>query len=98
MLIANINTFSGALARNTDRVDGILAGLERMTGGGAKKASALTSSSAKIVGDNGKILDARVFKASVPASIADEAGVAASLSDAFGKAVSELVVWTCKSI
>jgi phospholipid/cholesterol/gamma-HCH transport system substrate-binding protein len=37
-LIANINTFSGALARNSDRVDGIVAGLERMTGGGASKA------------------------------------------------------------
>jgi phospholipid/cholesterol/gamma-HCH transport system substrate-binding protein len=36
--IANLNTFSGALARNSDRVDGILAGLERMTGGGAKAA------------------------------------------------------------
>ena len=207
-LIANINTFSGALARNTDRVDGILSGLERMTGGGAKKASThifdlvaprdfpllakipegqllipepeilgklfndeiqirtaagtpaasfeakwpdalsrvmqsriiqsfenanylktlgrqpegLTVNyqlfidvrsfevstspnpvadiqfSAKIVGDNGKILGARVFQASVPASIADEASVAASLNDAFGKAISELVVWTCKTI
>jgi phospholipid/cholesterol/gamma-HCH transport system substrate-binding protein len=207
-LIANINTFSGALARNTDRVDGILSGLERMTGGGAKKAAAhvfdliaprdippLTKTpdgqllipepeilgklfndeiqvraaagtpaasfeakwpdalsrvmqsriiqsfenanylniigrqpegltvnyqlfidvrrfqvttlptpvadiqfSAKIVGDNGKILGAKLFQASVPASIADEASVAASLNDAFGKAVTELVVWTCKSI
>ena len=32
--IANINTFSAALARNSDRVDGILKGLERMAGGG----------------------------------------------------------------
>ncbi len=31
--IANINTFSAALARNSDKVDGILAGIERMTGG-----------------------------------------------------------------
>jgi phospholipid/cholesterol/gamma-HCH transport system substrate-binding protein len=38
--IANINTFSEALARNTDRVDGILAGLEKMTGGNAQKAKA----------------------------------------------------------
>jgi phospholipid/cholesterol/gamma-HCH transport system substrate-binding protein len=35
-LIGNIDKFAGALARNSDRVDGILAGLERMTGGGAK--------------------------------------------------------------
>jgi phospholipid/cholesterol/gamma-HCH transport system substrate-binding protein len=31
--IGNLNNFSGALARNSDKVDGILAGLERMTGG-----------------------------------------------------------------
>jgi phospholipid/cholesterol/gamma-HCH transport system substrate-binding protein len=37
--IANLNTFAGALARNSDRVDGILAGLERMTGGGAAKTT-----------------------------------------------------------
>ncbi|MGD9502553.1 MAG: ABC-type transport auxiliary lipoprotein family protein [Methyloceanibacter sp.] len=32
--IANIDSFAGALARNSGKVDGILAGLERMTGGG----------------------------------------------------------------
>jgi phospholipid/cholesterol/gamma-HCH transport system substrate-binding protein len=36
--IANLNTFSGALARNSDRLDGIIAGLERLTGGGAASA------------------------------------------------------------
>jgi phospholipid/cholesterol/gamma-HCH transport system substrate-binding protein len=36
--IANVNTFSAALARNSDRVDGILKGLERMTGGGPASA------------------------------------------------------------
>jgi phospholipid/cholesterol/gamma-HCH transport system substrate-binding protein len=36
--IGNIDTFSGALARNSDKVDGILAGLERMTGGGTSQA------------------------------------------------------------
>jgi phospholipid/cholesterol/gamma-HCH transport system substrate-binding protein len=34
--IASIEKFSGALARNSDRVDGIVAGLERLTGGGQK--------------------------------------------------------------
>jgi len=38
-LIANIDKFSGALARNTDRVDGIIAGVERLTGGGQKQIS-----------------------------------------------------------
>src|SRR6266702_6059345 len=32
--IANLKTFSAALARNSDRVDGIMAGVEKMTGGG----------------------------------------------------------------
>jgi phospholipid/cholesterol/gamma-HCH transport system substrate-binding protein len=31
--IASLRNFSGALSRNSDKVDGILAGLERMTGG-----------------------------------------------------------------
>ncbi len=37
-LLANIDTFAGALARNSDKVDGIVAGLERMTGGATAKA------------------------------------------------------------
>ncbi len=32
--IDNIKTFSGALARNSNRIDGIMAGLERLAGGG----------------------------------------------------------------
>jgi phospholipid/cholesterol/gamma-HCH transport system substrate-binding protein len=36
--ITNIDTFSDALARNSNKVDGILAGLERMTGGGTSQA------------------------------------------------------------
>jgi phospholipid/cholesterol/gamma-HCH transport system substrate-binding protein len=32
--IANLETFAGALARNSDKLDGIVAGLERMTGAG----------------------------------------------------------------
>ena len=36
--IANFNTFTDVLARNSDRIDGILGGIERMTGGGAAKS------------------------------------------------------------
>jgi phospholipid/cholesterol/gamma-HCH transport system substrate-binding protein len=36
--ITNIDKFTDALARNSDKVDGILAGLERMTGGGTSQA------------------------------------------------------------
>jgi len=38
--ITNIDTFAGALARNSDKVDGILAGLEKMTGSGTSQAQA----------------------------------------------------------
>ena len=34
--LGNLNTFSAALARNSDKLDGIVAGLERLTGGGVK--------------------------------------------------------------
>jgi phospholipid/cholesterol/gamma-HCH transport system substrate-binding protein len=34
--LGNLNTFSEALARNSDKLDGIVAGLERFTGGGVK--------------------------------------------------------------
>ncbi len=34
-MIANFKTFSDALARNSDKVDSVVAGLERMTGGAA---------------------------------------------------------------
>jgi phospholipid/cholesterol/gamma-HCH transport system substrate-binding protein len=40
--IANLNTFTGALSRNSDRVDTILAGLEHMVGGGAAKTAVAT--------------------------------------------------------
>jgi phospholipid/cholesterol/gamma-HCH transport system substrate-binding protein len=36
--ITNIDTFADALARNSDKVDSILAGLEKMTGGGTSQA------------------------------------------------------------
>ena len=36
--MANLNTFTGALARNSDKLDGIVAGLERLAGGGKPTA------------------------------------------------------------
>jgi len=206
-LIANINTFSTALARNSDRVDGILSGLERMTGGGTQKAaghvfdlkavqgfpamakipqgqmvipepdvvgsvfndqvavvtpagdrstlfqakwpdtlSRLVQSrvvqsfenagylktmgrqpdglkidyqllidlrsfqivmsttptaeiafSAKIIGENGNILGAKLFEARVPSSIVDEASAVAALNQVFNKVITDLVVWTCQT-
>jgi phospholipid/cholesterol/gamma-HCH transport system substrate-binding protein len=38
-LVSNLKTFSEALARNSERIDGILSGVEKMTGGGAQPAA-----------------------------------------------------------
>ena len=43
-MITNLDTFAGALARNSDKLDGIVAGLERMTGGAAKARRRFTTS------------------------------------------------------
>lgn len=40
-MISNLDTFAGALARNSDKLDGIVAGLERMTGGASKARLAM---------------------------------------------------------
>jgi phospholipid/cholesterol/gamma-HCH transport system substrate-binding protein len=49
--------------------------------------------SAKIVADNGKIVDARIFRATVPAETADAPAAAAALDKAFEKTATDLVVW-----
>ena len=54
--------------------------------------------SAKIIGETGEILGARLFEVSVPASTSDEASVVKALNDVFSKAVTELVVWTFQSV
>jgi phospholipid/cholesterol/gamma-HCH transport system substrate-binding protein len=205
--VANLNTFSGALARNSDRLDGIVAGIERLTGVAPAKAPPIydltavrtfpmlnraprgqlvvpepTASitldsqrilvrtnggegpapgagqwsdnlpkliqqkvvqsfenanylqavarplegliadhqllldirhfelavsgesvadvefSAKILGDKGRIENARIFHATVHAEVTDAAAAAAALDEAFGKAVTELVLWTSEVI
>jgi phospholipid/cholesterol/gamma-HCH transport system substrate-binding protein len=201
--IANLKTFSGALARNSDKLDSIVGGLERLTGGGAASApqvvydltaprafpaiarqpkgqltvaeptalivfetrkflvrptpsddpsfakaewsdnvpkllqakiiqafenaglsravsrpaegvtaeqqlaidirkfqistspepTAEVEFAAKILSDNGRIAEAKVFRASVPAKEVNAASAAAALDEAFGKCATELVVW-----
>ena len=43
-MITNLDTFAAALARNSDKLDGIVAGLERMTGGRQRRARRSTTS------------------------------------------------------
>lgn len=202
--MANLSKFSDALGRNSDRVDGIVSGIERMTGGGAKATNlvfdltaphtfpsfakaaigllvipyptapatlgqdkilireaagirpisaeakwsdmlldqfqsriiqsfenadylrqvsrqtegltgdfqlvtdirnfeivagaAVVEFSAKVLSNDGRIVGARVFHASVPAQGIDAQAAAAALNEAFGKTVTDLVVWTSSTM
>lgn len=49
--------------------------------------------SAKILADDGKIVDARIFRATVPSVTADAPAAAAALDEAFRKTALELVAW-----
>ena len=49
---------------------------------------------AKILGPGGRIVGARTFVATSPAKAVDAAAAAAALDEAFGKAATELVLWT----
>ncbi|MBM3529542.1 MAG: MCE family protein [Alphaproteobacteria bacterium] len=54
--------------------------------------------SAKIVGDNGRIVASRVFRNTVPTEVTDAAAAAAALDRAFGQAAAELVAWAAQAI
>jgi ABC-type uncharacterized transport system auxiliary subunit len=57
----------------------------------------LVEFSARILGDNGEVKDARIFSASTQADGAPAAAIK-SLNEAFRKAAHELVVWTVNTI
>jgi phospholipid/cholesterol/gamma-HCH transport system substrate-binding protein len=48
---------------------------------------------AKIVSDQGRIIGAKVFRASAPAKALNAASAAAALDEAFGKCATALVIW-----
>jgi len=62
--------------------------------GGSAVPAAHVEFAAKILGENGKIIDSRTFDAIVPAPKTDAAGAVAALNEAFGKAATDLVLWT----
>jgi phospholipid/cholesterol/gamma-HCH transport system substrate-binding protein len=53
---------------------------------------------AKILGPDGKIVAARTFSATVPATGTDAGPAASALNQAFGKAAKELVPWTAEVV
>jgi cholesterol transport system auxiliary component len=61
--------------------------------------SAVVEIAAKIVGDrSGRIVAARVFRATMPLDATDGAPAIAALDDAFGKVTRELVLWTTRRV
>lgn len=52
----------------------------------------------KIVGDSGKIVDTRIFRATQPADAISASSAANAIAAAFGKAVTDLVSWTIKIV
>jgi phospholipid/cholesterol/gamma-HCH transport system substrate-binding protein len=53
---------------------------------------------ARLLGNDGKIVAARIFRATAPAKATDAAAAAAALNEAFGKVAVELVTWTRAAI
>ena len=60
--------------------------------------TAVVEFAARILGDKGKVLDARIFKASVPAKDTKASEAVAALDEAFGKAAAELVAWSVEKL
>lgn len=79
---------------------GILPGPAAPPGGGASGSAAARSPvatvelSAKLVDDGGRIVGSRTFSATTPAPDTHAAAAAAAIDAAFGKAATDLVVWT----
>ncbi len=59
---------------------------------------AVVEFAARIVGDKGKVLDARIFKASAPAKDVKAPEAVAALDEAFTRAASELVAWSVEKL
>jgi hypothetical protein len=56
------------------------------------------SQARRIVGVEGGIVKADVFRATMPVATLDAATSAKALSDAFVKVATDLVIWTCSAI
>ncbi len=60
--------------------------------------TAVVEFAARILGDKGKVLDARIFKASAPAKDTKAPEAVAALDQAFTKATSDLVAWSVEKL
>ena len=60
--------------------------------------AAVVELSAKILGEDGKIKNSRVFRSALPVKLSDAASAAGALNEAFGAVAKELVIWTAAAI
>jgi len=67
-------------------------GIEKFLASGAVRSIG-PKLAAKIVSDQGRILGAKVFRASVAVKALNAASAAAALDQAFGQCATELVIW-----
>lgn len=54
--------------------------------------------SAKVIADDGRIVDARIFHETAPAKSADAAASAAAMDEAFGRVIVALVTWVSAAL
>lgn len=90
-----------AVGRPTDKIatDFVLVTELRAFEISAADGTAVMEIAAKIVREgSGRIMTARVFRATVPAAANEGAGAVAALNEAFAKVARELVLWTARAI
>ena len=68
----------------------------RISSGAAPQAEAAFT--AKILGSDGRIVDARAFEATAPVKGTDAVAAVAALNEAFGKAAKDLILWTLTAL
>jgi len=86
-----------ALAQTLDGVRGdfqLLTDIRAFQINAGAEATADVELTAKILSSAGRIVDARVFHATVPVASLNPEAAAGALSDAFQKVASEIVLWT----
>jgi phospholipid/cholesterol/gamma-HCH transport system substrate-binding protein len=64
----------------------------------AAPAGAMIELAVKIVGNDGSIVGARIFRAEAPVAVLDAPSSAAALNEAFEQVAAEIVQWTCATI
>ena len=62
------------------------------------EVAAVVELSAKILDNNGRVVQSNVFRNAVPTKVTDAAAAAAALDKAFGTVAKDIVVWTAGAI